>query len=689
MKDGIVGPVNNEGQIIGNVVTTYTQNWHFDGGTHLWQKDKRYAFSQLIPEERGWKNIIAKDLNNHGVILANATKTRDTDDNPIPADQQKSHAVLLVPSGMAVDANRDGYIKFSGNQNNEELKDKKADQTSKEEPFRFWLNNDVDQAATVDGDDWEEDDHENGTADNQDNQIVCRRDLEDFARLWINARQVVEALGDLEGLTAELAWEPLDGGQWQTDEGSPAIRLYKAVETDGGNQYLQNYGQESWNQIQGEYGTAIGLVSKGSKFTFPADFFSGLSLENPCKYLLFEGVGRGKGKLVMRFKKGAAEAEFPPVYLELKDIKEFYENWTVGDGNVEPSQTAQLVSGYNSNTDYYYPFGYAAPQKEEEKDYVLLVLGWNVHPWEKERYAETMYKRLWHQGYQGRMGMFRWPCLTDSTTIGSGANDGQMGLTFDKSEYRAWKSAPGLLNLLNSLNSQGYAGRIRMLAHSQGNVVATEALRLANNQRVAHTYVASQAAIAAHCFDSSTPTLDPGDVAPYYFTTPNVYARYWEQGQSDQLPVLWPNNLHSYANQNYMSNSAGRFVNVYNAEDYALTQGLSWRTNQRMKPDVDYHYSTTEGFYRNINLLQSVHLKFPADRYEIFSFAAESQSQALGAQGGVGGVFAGNEINLQNSRYGFTQVHKYHSGQFRATIAQRWNYWEDFLDATNLKKKEQ
>ena len=29
--------------------------------------------------------------------------------------------------------------------------------------------------------------------------------------------------------------------------------------------------------------------------------------------------------------------------------------------------------------------------------------------WEKDRFAETAFKRLYWQGYQGRFGEFRWP----------------------------------------------------------------------------------------------------------------------------------------------------------------------------------------------------------------------------------------------------------------------------------------
>ena len=47
---------------------------------------------------------------------------------------------------------------------------------------------------------------------------------------------------------------------------------------------------------------------------------------------------------------------------------------------------------------------------------------------------------------------------------------------YDQSEAQAWESGLGLQNLLTDLNSK-YPGRVRLTAHSMGNIVAGEALR--------------------------------------------------------------------------------------------------------------------------------------------------------------------------------------------------------------------
>src|SRR5208283_5950966 len=91
--------------------------------------------------------------------------------------------------------------------------------------------------------------------------------------------------------------------------------------------------------------------------------------------------------------------------------------------------------------------------------------------------------------------------------------------TFDDSESNAWASATGLLNLLTSLDSE-YPGHLYMTAHSHGNIVASEALRLAGNNQMVNTYIAMQGAISAHCYDASTASR--WTVGP-----PDRYASYW------------------------------------------------------------------------------------------------------------------------------------------------------------------
>lgn len=67
----------------------------------------------------------------------------------------------------------------------------------------------------------------------------------------------------------------------------------------------------------------------------------------------------------------------------------------------------------------------------------------------------------------------------------------------------------------------------------------------------------------------------------------------------------------------------------------------------------------------------------------IFSYTAESHSYALGAQpppvsGNNRPAPFNSHTNLE-TEFGFTDAHKFHSGQFRSTTHKRWAYWEQVL----------
>jgi hypothetical protein len=140
-----------------------------------------------------------------------------------------------------------------------------------------------------------------------------------------------------------------------------------------------------------------------------------------------------------------------------------------------------------------------------------------------------------------------------------------------------------------------------------------------------------------------------------------------------------------------MSGKAGHYFNYYNDLDWALTWPR-WQLNQQTKPDADYGYENSgsgasQGFWRDRGL-GATWLTFPTDRYEIFSWVAESQSYSLGAQW-VSGIIIGSEgenINLRQPPFNFDREHKYHSGQFRGMNMERHYYWEQFLIDCGLKE---
>jgi hypothetical protein len=349
--------------------------------------------------------------------------------------------------------------------------------------------------------------------------------------------------------------------------------------------------------------------------------------------LLFEGgqAGTGELKLVILKKNGSTYTEIgegPGVWLDFKRPRELVERYSCGDAHL--GAVSPVYRHANSGQ-------FPAPTKDEEKDYVLYVHGYNMDEFEKQRWIETTHKRLYWLGYKGRVGGFTWPCS-------------QSFRPFDGSEERAWSSATELKTHIENLKARGY--RVHVLAHSQGNVVMGEALRQAGpGTALATTYIATQAAVAASAYHPNALLMpNPGN------DTPDVYK-------------VYPPTSRPYFDPLDMPGAATRYVNFYNRNDYALssTSGnlVSWEKDQELKPNIGYHWSVTNGFFKGLVPFQTSYT-FPADRFNIFSFCAEAKSLALGTIP-TGGVFT-RFTNLGSS-YGYGTHHIYHSAQFRASIS--------------------
>ena len=608
---------------------------------------------------------------------------------------------VAVPTlgSLAVDANRDGQIKLPSEDN--------SDATSVDKPFRFWLNDDIDRNVTYTNaeqisdfiashvtslgvNEVEEDDVDTAKAqanswnpaDWMNNRLYAKRDLEDFTRLWVSTQGMTAAFlpkSSTDNAEADLYL----GLQWADagKVGHPAIKIYPAAEADGGTKYLNDAtGTAATEQVNFDYAmqdfrdtttpdiSAMNAVRDTDFFVIPPRYFAHLSDVQPKTFFLFEGtsVGTGKLKLIILRKEGSTFTkigEGPGVWMDLKEPGSCIQRWTCGDGALGD------VVNYTPNG------AITPPSTEEEKDMVLYVHGYNMKPNEKQRWIETTYKRLWHLGFKGKVGGFTWPCA-------------QSALPFDESEEKAWQAGAQLKLLLAALKTAGY--RVHVLAHSQGNVVMGEALRQAGpNSELISTYIASQAAIPAHCYDKTLPEVD------FSTDTPEIYGRYWNGGDQ-HLPETWPASSPSYLAPSRVQRGAGKFVNYYNQQDYALTgNGLSlladggsqpgWMTDQRMKPNLGYWYSNLVGFEEDpLMHIEPKHFKVPDDRFTIFSFCAEARSLALGATS-TGGVFAATpSVNLTDSSFSFRNQHIYHSAQFRSFYAVRWQYWKQVLQSCDV-----
>lgn len=552
----------------------------------------------------------------------------------------------------AVDLNRDGAIEFD-----------KSDATATNDPYVFWVNNDHDSEHTVDGSDSEEDDLPPPLLHLAGDRVIpglqYKRDLEDLSRIWLD----LDEFSSAHSLT-----DPSISLRVRIKEskGFPSINLFEAVEADGGRQYLSDEGVGD-AQLAGDYGKELCSALYGNYVqTVPRRAWESLP-GSKIVHLLFEGSVAGEGELLFYFEKnGQTVYSFDPIYLKLHDVKDMYETWTVGD--VGPPGIVSSVwpapAAFQSGGSSLPP---PDPNRPAELDYIMFVHGWNLTSFEKDWFASTAFKRLWHQGYKGRFGAFRWPTLHTFKWYLPWQAD-----HFNLSEERAWLSAAPFANLISQLSvvhGDPYGSKVRLYAHSMGNIVASEALRIMSSGDKVHTYVSAQAALSAHVWDSSMP-----DKQGQHANTPNVYGYYWKTGEA-LPPHLWESaGNHEYMNFQYMPTGV-RFINHYNEADWALNP-VHWQLNQFMKPDGGYGYFSPS--FQKIHMDTWVDLNFPANRYEIFAYAAESHSLATGAEDAVGGLFA-DAVDL-DQLFSFGPAHKGHSGQFRSTIQKRWDYWKTVLE---------
>jgi hypothetical protein len=580
---------------------------------------------------------------------------------------------------LALDANHDGTmdLNFTG-----------PDNTSQARPFVFWINNDYDRLK------WDADDSTNYedsvTAAEANNIPDCNytnnagyraiptmRDLEDFARLWTCG--ISSLYSNLPpGSTVSLSW----GDVGSPNPANPTIDLFEAADPDGGTGYLTNATIAS-QQIDPTYALYKGRLGPGQSLRLDSCLFG------PCWHgdqFIWCGVSSGFGRLTLTIADAQSNAlAQTSAYIQLQDIKQMYERWTVGERpGVAPANTAYLAQ-----EDVAQPFQYGA-STDPNTPYILFVHGWNLDRYDKDRLAESAFKRLYWQGYQGRFGSFRWPTKNGfkGTLVQLVTSPAQKD-NFDLSEYTAWQSAAGLLNKLNDLNAE-YPGQVYVLAHSMGNVVAGEALRLAAQQglgQLVNTYVASQAAISAHTYDGDT-----NDVPNYSFyyppwrlaaITPNIYSN-WFAGNN--------------------GGGAGTVVSFYNTNDYAL-QRSAWQLDQLLKPDKyvpmggsiwDYSYNGLTNdpppwnhFEKEaslgVTMVSFDIVNVLTNRYEVMALAAESWTTALGATPSVGNVA---DIDLRQLWPPDTStsdptkeyvLHFWHSAEFRGDYWQQQGYWQGLL----------
>jgi hypothetical protein len=525
---------------------------------------------------------------------------------------------------LAVDANRDGTIAFDA-----------SDATSSTAPYRFWINDDDDQMVgsttkdivPVSWEDWKNKQPDSG------------RDMEDFARMWINTAGLTASLKP----KADGSADRYLGLKWiDTGTTTPGIRVFRHEEADGGTRYLSDQGVAGSQS----YATCIldesiprdspaneGVVTGSAVYVLEPWVFSVLSDNQPVSHLLFEGCTAGKGQLklvVLRKQDGnfTAVGEGPGVWLDIMNIKSMYERAVATTGGPrsgngvdytipvpsdytgpDPNNIPHPTMGWEPN-EMGFPY---QPNPQETQTYIIYVHGWRWSPQEAINRTETVFKRLWHAGYRGRLAALRWPTFYGGPDDGdSSAFPPYPGLfTFNNSEYRAWKSGESLKQFVNQLPSS-YSRNV--VAHSMGNVVAGEALR--NGMSILN-YVMLNAAVPALCYD------DNPNLRQWTYTTPNTDTDPGTRGMAyaGRFSTLNTNVINFYLINDSATLNLWNLNNTYwkpqwyQPENNGYEYRPTWAPGNRLS--ITFAFSTT---------------RFLVDAHEAMAYACQSLTYTVGAE---------------------------------------------------------
>jgi hypothetical protein len=520
------------------------------------------------------------------------------------------------------------------------------DATSQASPYRIWVNNgyikpgnngSLDQDLPVPPNHPEYANYSAG-------KITCQRDLENFFRLWVCG---VPQLPVGQGYTVTLSMSPVSG--------NPAINLYYSCETNGGTGYLTDTNIAATQTGSAYYANALCTISNSQSYTLQMNSYGNLLYT----HYLFEGAGIGEGQLTMTISQNGNTIAQTGVWLDLRDVKSLYQRVKVTprDPNGIPGPWTSATTTFDENTadvditsDGY---GFS-PSADESKTATVFVHGSNLSVPSALSNGDTMFKRLYWQGYHGRFALFYW-----NTLVGSW--DGTIPAHYNYNEFRAFKYGLALKKYVENDLPAGYAKNV--IGHSMGNMVLASALypRGSTSGMTCRNVIFMQAAVSASCLDSGAATLPALANLESPQTTPDDFASQW--GYRGLLAT----------------NVNATLYNIYNTNDFALGW---WVNNQELcKPEnlgypipreVGTRYTWDSGtrlgvlYYANGFLHRTV-----SDPQESMSFIARSRTEALGRMATGGSI-------LQNQNVGdgttfpipFGRTRDDHSGEFTRPIQQ-------------------
>jgi hypothetical protein len=276
--------------------------------------------------------------------------------------------------------------------------------------------------------------------------------------------------------------------------------------------------------------------------------------------------------------------------------------------------------------------------------------------------SDTVFKRLFWSGFQGKFATVKWPCeLFDWSLLRTRTS------IFNQSEIKAYKAGSAMKTYVDQLHARFPDYRLHLFVHSQGNSVVSEAIE---QGAAVDTYILTQGALPASAYDVNAPTVTILNAAEFAYGTPE-----WQ-------PMGY---------RGVYTNFTGRIVNFYNPYDSVL---FCWLADQAgAKPDgclengaiplVPYYtYDGTNCLHHSLFNLSTYLVTDPQESRAMIS---RSRTQPIGRSGPASGHGVIQSAVDLNAQFGFNKAFPDdHSAQWTWPIQTSWGYYDEVLGACSI-----
>jgi alpha-tubulin suppressor-like RCC1 family protein len=453
-------------------------NLQIVSGNQLYQNGRTVDLDTRVPA--GYRIRRSTAINDQGLIVGEANIS--TEDQTL-----FSRAVLLVPAALVPDYNRDDVID-----------DQDKGKVTKDNPYRFWINDDDDSGDTEgDGIPGYAGDGV-GVGNGTDDAVNGTKDLVDFFPVFLDIKQLLRVLPP-DKFEYILQNEDHHLNFVYTDLTAAKSGDYLKTATSFGAAQVNHIGSNGQTLAEG----FLSSVADGERGVLL--FEAGLEVTHPLE-------------LIVRDKANGQKTAQVSLPLSIKSVESMYRHYNVlFADNVTGGRRTKLGTPPN------YP-----DELCNQKSFVC-VHGYNVNPAQARGWNAKTFKSMWWTGSRAKFYGVTWNGAETQVLLGSRT----VTTNYHRNVDNAFATAERFAGFINSLGPD-----VTVVAHSLGNVVVSSAI----HDWGAHVknYYMVDAAVAIEAYDggaSKEPLMVHEDWyepnrAPDQNYTERLWASEWYQNSA-------------------------------------------------------------------------------------------------------------------------------------------------------------